>query len=89
VEARVTAAAAGAEVRIYVDLVAEVAIGHVIETQTGRRNGVVGVRVQRRGEHVGRQHLRCVVLERTMTVRERAETTIHRIRWYARGRGRR
>jgi hypothetical protein len=43
-----TAAPVGAEVRIFVDLVARVAIGDAIETQTGRRYGVVAVRVQLR-----------------------------------------
>lgn len=82
-------APAGATVRIYIDLAAEVAIGDVIETQTGRRYGVTAVRVQQRGKSVGRQHLRCVVLERSMTVRQWVQTTIHQIRWYRRGRSRR
>jgi hypothetical protein len=79
-----TAAPAGAEVGIFVDLVARVAIGDVIETQTGRRYGVVAVRVQQRGGHVGRQHLRCVVL----AVGD-AGGDVHRIRWYRRGRSKR
>lgn len=75
-------APAGAEVGLYVDLVAEIALGDVIETQTGRRYGVVGVRVQQRGKHMGRQHLRCVVLspadDQSITGR------VHTIRWYKR-----
>ena len=52
----------GTNVGLYVDLVARVAVGDVIETQTGRRYGVASVRVQERGKHAGRQHLRVVVL---------------------------
>lgn len=78
-------APAGAVVAIYVDLADAVAIGDVIETQTARRYGVVAVRVQQRGEHVGRQHLRCVVLG----VGEGGGGAVHRIRWYRRGRGKR
>jgi len=53
----------GATVRIYVDLVARVAPGDVIETTSGRRYQVLGVRVQERGERAGRrQHLSAIVL---------------------------
>ena len=55
-------APAGAAVGIHVDLIATVAIGDMIETQTGRRYLVVAARVQQRGKHAGRQHLRCVVM---------------------------
>lgn len=54
----------GAEVGIHVDLVARVEVGDVIETDTGRRYGVVAVRVQAKGKHRGRQHLRVVVLHK-------------------------
>jgi hypothetical protein len=80
-----TAAPSGAEVGIFVDVIAPVAIGDVIETQTGRRYGVVAVRVQQRREHVGRQHLRCVVLG----AGAEAGGEVHRIRWYRRKRGKR
>lgn len=75
-------ALAGTTVRIYVDSIARVQIGDVIETQTGRRYGIVAVREQRRGKHVGRQHLRCVVLESGQELH--AETRVHRIGWYRR-----
>jgi hypothetical protein len=55
-------APAGAIVALHVDLEARVATGDVIATQTGRRYRVLDVRVQGRGWHVGRQHLRVVVL---------------------------
>lgn len=52
----------GAVVSLYVDLVARVGSGDIIETQTGRRYRVLSVREQQRGKHRGRQHLVCVVM---------------------------
>lgn len=52
----------GAAVKLYVDLAARVAVDDVIETTSGRRYQVLGVRVQQRGKHAGRQHLQCLVL---------------------------
>jgi hypothetical protein len=83
-EAAVTAPA-GTEVGLYVDLVAQVAIGDIIETRSGRRYGVVSVRVQERGKHAGRQHLRAVVLAEGGL--EHSPGAVHRIRWYRRGGG--
>lgn len=92
-------APAGAEVGLYVDLVASVEVGDVIETRTGRRYGVVNVRVQERGKRRGRQHLRVIVLEsddRALSIwgardanglAAPRDPVIHRIRWYARGGG--
>lgn len=70
----------GAEVGLYVDLVAPVEVGDVIETRSGRRYGVLSVRVQERGKHAGRQHLRCLVVEPEFVPGGR----VHRIRWYRR-----
>ncbi len=80
-------APAGAIVGIYVDLAQRVAIGDVIETKTGRRYSVLDVRVQGRGWHVGRQHLRVLVMVPGDPLPDSG--TLHPIRWYARGRGRR
>lgn len=80
-------APAGAIVALHVDLEARVATGDVIATQTGRRYRVLDVRVQGRGWHVGRQHLRVVVLAPGDPLPESG--TLHAIRWYPRGRGRR
>ena len=74
-------APAGAEVGLYVDLVATVRIGDVIETRSGRRYRVIAVREQLRGKAAGRQHLRAVVLEADDPGEGGA---VHRIRWYAR-----
>lgn len=73
----------GASVRLYVDLVAQVATGDLIETSSGRRYSVIGVRVQARGKHAGRQHLQCLVVPNGWLPDPR-EGTLHRIRWYKR-----
>lgn len=72
----------GTEVGIHVDLAASVSPGDVIETQTGRRYGVVSVRVQARGEHAGRQHLRVYVLDAQHGTAPGGK--VHTIRWYKR-----
>lgn len=89
-------APAGAIVSLYVDLVSRVAIDDVIETQSGRRYRIIAVRQQQRGKHVGRQHLRCLVLGKGERIAYEGMQpdhpwvpTVHRIRWYVRGRGRR
>lgn len=77
-------AAPGTVVKLYVDLMRPVEVGHVIETGTGRRYGVVQARVQQRGRHAQRrQHLACVVLEADEQLA--LDTVVHRIRWYKRG----
>lgn len=89
-------APAGAVVRIYVDLAQRVVPGDVIQTQSGRRYGVLNLRVQMRGKHAGRQHLECVVLDvgesigfdgpwRRLVGGEGDKLgTLHTIRWYKR-----
>jgi len=89
----------GATVKLYVDLRDEVIPGDIIETGRGRRYGVLTVRHQDRGKHVGRQHLACVVVEPDAQPNMRAQQNgdgidftcgvVHRIRWYARPRGKR
>jgi hypothetical protein len=76
-------ASAGEEVGLYVDLAATVEVGDAIETRSGRRYLVVAVRRQERGKHAGRQHLRAVVMGDAAYI---LDGTIHRIRWYRRGR---
>ena len=77
-------APAGAEVGIYIDMIERVRPGDVITTGTGRRYGIVRVRVQERGQHRGRQHLRCLVLGPDDVVEGHAR--IFEIRWYRRRR---
>lgn len=84
-----TTAPVGAEVRIFVDLVDQVEPGHAIQTQTGRTYLVVACRRQARGTHVGRQHLRCIVVDSPSSPGEWMPApglVVHRIRWYKRGR---
>lgn len=87
-------APAGAVVRIYVDLVAPVDVCDVIETQSGRRYQVMEVRKQTRGQHVGRQHLACLVLGpddpgSTHPFDDSKPPRLHRIRWYPRAKRKR
>lgn len=76
-----TAAPLGAIVRLYVDLVASVSLGDAVVTRTGRTYLVVGVRVQTRGKHAGRQHLLCAIVDEIPPC-----ATVHRISWYRRRR---
>ena len=73
-------AAIGAVVRIFYDGRPVVA-GDAIVTTTGRTYVVASVRVQRRGKHVGRQHLACMVAAAAPPGAKR-----HRLHWYRRGR---
>lgn len=73
----------GAVVSLYVDLRALVAPDDVVETQSGRTYRVVSVRVQIRGKHAGRQHLRCIVIDERPAV-----ARVHTIRWYRRAKRR-
>lgn len=74
-----TAAPVGTIVKLYVDLREVVEPGHLIVTQTERTYQVLGVKVQMRGKHLGRQHLQCLVVDERPL-----QAVIHRIRWYKR-----
>lgn len=75
-------APAGAIVGLYVDLASQLELDDVIETGTGRRYRVVSVRVQERGRHRGRQHVRALVL--AVDDQNPPDARVHRIRWYKR-----
>lgn len=75
-------APAGALVGIYYDGL--VARGQYLRTRTGRLYEVVSVRVHRRGVHLGRRHLQCIV--RTEAPQGAAVRPLY---WYPRVRGRR
>ncbi len=77
-------AAIGSEVGLYVDLVARVHVGDVIETGSGRRYGITAARVQTRGKRKGRQHLRATVLDPDDALPKGSR--VHRIAWYRRKR---
>jgi hypothetical protein len=72
----------GALVSIYYDARVLVAPGDAIVTTTGRTYVVVEARRQKRGAHVGRWHLRCLVGDELPPV----GTTVHPLRWYKRAR---
>lgn len=56
--------------------------GDYIQTRTGRTYLIQSVRVQARGKHVGRQHLKCVVMAPEHEIEE--DAVVHPIYWYAR-----
>jgi hypothetical protein len=72
----------GAEVGIYVDMRERLEVGDVLQTTAGRRYGVAKIRVQTRGKHVGRQHLRVIVLDRDTP----CSGAMYAIHWYPRRR---
>lgn len=78
-------APAGAEVGIYWDGRADMAVGDELVTDgTGRRYLVVAARQQTRGAHAGRWHLRCLVLAPDHP--RDPDSRIHRVAWYRRAR---
>lgn len=77
-----SAAPIGAMVRIFYDG-DEVMPGDALKTPTGRIYVVMNKRVQKRGAHIGRQHLVCLVaLEAPRTA------TVRPLYWYRRSRRR-
>jgi hypothetical protein len=77
----------GAVVRIWYDG-RPVAPGDVLQKPTGRCYTVASVRVQRRGKHVGRQHLACLVTARNLVDVVARGGRIRPLRWYPRRRER-
>lgn len=76
-----TAAPVGANVGLYFDGLASIEEGDYIRTKSGRSYLVESVRVQQRGIHVGRQHLRCIVVNPEDVA---PDATVHRMWWYRR-----
>lgn len=80
-------AAAGTTVSLYWDSREMAEVGDYIRTvTTGRTYEVIGTRVQIRGRHVGRQHLRCIVMAADFEPAE--DDVVHPIAWYRRDRQR-
>ena len=75
-------AAVGAEVGLYIDHRGEVEVGDEIVTRSGRRDLVVQHRVQVKGIHAGRHHLRCVVL--APDAERDPDSRVITIWWYSR-----
>jgi hypothetical protein len=89
----------GAIVGLHLDGMEPIMLDEIIETQSGRRYRVLDVRVQVRGKHVGRQHVRALVLGKptfdelareaaagaTYNGTQTLPPRVHHIRWYPRG----
>lgn len=71
----------GRDVGLYYDSPRAVAAGDYLQTPTGRTYLVRAVRVQAKGIHVGRKHIRAIVVDGA-TVADSA--TVHPIYWYKR-----
>lgn len=54
----------GSVVSIYYDSPRAITIGDVLYTPTSRMYLIVELRVQARGRHVGRKHLRCMIVDK-------------------------
>jgi hypothetical protein len=74
------AAPLGAVVRIFYDG-RQVATGDALVTRTGRTYVVASVRIQHRGQYLGRQHLACLIAREPP-----AGAQIFPLYWYPRGR---
>ena len=51
----------GALVSIYYDSPREIAPGDALQAPSGRTYIIAGIRIQKRGKHIGRKHLKCIV----------------------------
>lgn len=72
----------GSEVGLYFDSPVHVLVdGDYLRTPSGRLYEVLDVRVQQRGIHVGRQHLRCLVITADQVTDPSRVFAIH---WYPR-----
>lgn len=69
----------GAVVGIYYDSSTPVDVGDAVVTRTGRTYLVLTNRIQARGKHAGRQHLRCAVVDERPP-----EVKVHPLHWYRR-----
>lgn len=70
----------GSEVGLYYDAPFLLAAGDQLVTPTGRLYEIESVRVQSRGRHAGRQHLRATVLPPDAS----CDGTRHELHWYRR-----
>lgn len=79
----------GAVVGLYYDAgERDVAVGDVLHSMTRRSSAtgswyrVLELRVQRRGEHIGRLHMECLKIEEEDV---ESDDTVHPLYWYPRG----
>lgn len=75
-------AAAGDVVRIFYDGARGLEERDFLRTTTGRLYWIVGLRRQERGKHVGRLHLRCLVMDPDVELG--AGARVHPLFWYRR-----
>ena len=76
----------GTECTLYYDSPREVEAFDVIRTQAGTCYRVLEVRIQERGKHAGRKHLKCL---RIAPEDVEEDDTIHPLYWYSRERRKR
>lgn len=70
----------GSLVNIYYDSPVDIAPGDALKTPSGRTYIIADIRIQKRGKHVGRKHLKCVVSDGAMAY----SGATHPIYWYPR-----
>ncbi len=76
-----TAATPGSVVSIYMDTPRTLTDGDFIRTSSGRLYEIAAVRIQERGKHAGRQHLRVVVMPPDY---DTGDAVVHPLMWYRR-----
>lgn len=69
----------GAIVSLYIDSLFEVSIGEFLQTPTGRLYQIVSIREQKKGQHIGRKHIKALVSEKAPR-----GSKVHPIYWYSR-----
>lgn len=72
----------GTTVGLYLDSIDRLQKGDFVRSQTGRTYLIETVRVQARGRHIGRQHLRATVMPPDFTPEQ--DDTVFDFRWYRR-----
>lgn len=73
----------GDVVGLFYDSANTVSVGDYLRTRTGRTYRTVAVRIQHRGQHIGRQHLRAEVVNPAEVA---PQDPVHAIYWYRRHR---
>lgn len=72
----------GEPAKLYYDGIRTVEPGDYLRTRTGRTYLVTAVRVQKKGRHVGRQHLQTVVMDPARELEP--DAVVHPLWWYRR-----
>lgn len=80
------AAPVGSNVSLYMDTPRDIQPGDYIVTHSGRSYLVDSVRIQQRGKHAGRKHMRVIVVDPATVPHGDDEEVIHPLFWYSRNR---